>query len=106
MAKRDITYYPGGAPIAPIHPGQALRDELDSRGLSSNPLALALRVPANLLSAIINGKRSISAETALRLGRYFGTGATFWMNLQARYDLAVAERDIGPRITREVEVAA
>ena len=106
MAKRDITHYPSGAPIAPIHPGKTLGAELAARGMSANALALKIRVPANRLSAIIKGERAISAETALRLGRYFGTGAAFWVNLQARYDLAVAERDLGPRIAREVEVAA
>jgi addiction module HigA family antidote len=104
MAKRDITHYPAGAPIRPVHPGETLREELADRGLSASALALRLRVPANRLGAIINGERAISAETALRLGRYFGTGATFWMNLQAQYDLAVAERDLGARIAREVEV--
>ena len=106
MPKREITHYPAGAPIAPIHPGRTLRDEIVARGLTANALALKLRIPANRLSAIIKGERAISAETALRLGRYFGTGATFWMNLQARYDLAMAERELGSRIAREVEVAA
>jgi addiction module HigA family antidote len=73
--------------------------------MSANALALKLRVPANRLTEIIRGERAISAETALRLGRYFGTGAAFWMNLQSSYDLAQAERDIGARINREVEVA-
>ena len=73
------------------------------RGLSANALALKLRVPANRLTDSIRGKRSISAETALRLGRFFGTGATFWMNLQSHYDLAIAERELGDRINREIE---
>jgi addiction module HigA family antidote len=82
-----------------------LADELAARNLTANALALKLRVPANRLTDIIRGKRAISAETALRLGRYFGTGAQFWMNLQTGYDLAVARREFGDTITREVEAA-
>jgi antitoxin HigA-1 len=64
-----------------------------------------MRLPANRITEIINGKRGISAETALRLGRYFGNSAEFWMRLQAGYDLAVAERDVRERVMREVEAA-
>jgi addiction module HigA family antidote len=107
MAVKDvITSYPGGAPIAPVHPGETLDEEIKARGLSANALALKLHVPANRLSAIIKGERGISAETALRLGRYFGTGAVFWVNLQARYDLARAERALGATIAAEVKPAA
>lgn len=97
---------PGGLPLAPVHPGKSLTGELAARGLSAHALALKLRVPANRISEIVAGKRGISAETALRLGRYFGTGAAFWANLQSQYDLAVAERRLGKRITAEVEEAA
>ena len=76
-----------------------------ARRLSANALALKLRVPANRITEIVNGERGISAETALRLGRYFGTGARFWVNLQARYELALAERELGARIEREVDTA-
>ena len=62
-----------------------------------------MRVPANRLSDIVRGHRAISPETALRLGRYFGTGAAFWMNLQANYDLALARQELGATIDREVE---
>jgi addiction module HigA family antidote len=79
--------------------------ELLARGLTANALSLKLRVPANRLSEIIRGQRAISAETALRLGRYFGTGGAFWMNLQSHYDLALAERQVGERINQEVEAA-
>jgi addiction module HigA family antidote len=106
MNRPRWTSYPGGAPIPPVHPGETLAEEIAARGLTANALALSLRVPANRLAAIIKGQRGISAETALRLGRYFGTGAAFWVNLQAQYDLAVAERDLGARIVREVEAAA
>jgi addiction module HigA family antidote len=71
----------------------------------SNALALKLRVPGNRVSEIIAGRRSISPETALRLGRYFGTGAELWMRLQADFDLSQAERRLGRTIRREVEAA-
>ena len=92
--------------MKPIHPGRILKREIDARGLSANKLALALRVPSGRITQIINGKRGISAESALRLSRYFGNSARFWMNLQTRYDLAVAERDIGQKIDAEVNQAA
>ena len=90
----------------PVHPGQILAREMMERRMSGNALALRLRVPANRISAIIAGERGISAETALRLGRYFGTGAKLWMQLQADYDLAKAEAEIGDKIRDEVEEAA
>jgi len=106
MAK-DTHDYPHGIGhlLPPVHPGGVLADEMRARGITAHALALALRVPANRLSDIVRGRRAISAETALRLGRYFGTGAALWMNLQASFDLAVAEREHGTRIAREVEAA-
>ncbi len=92
--------------MVPIHPGRILRRELEARKLSANALARALRVPSGRIVDILNGKRAISAETALRLGRYFGNNPKFWVNLQAQYDLAVAMRDIGSKVAREVERAA
>ena len=92
--------------MVPVHPGRILRDELKARSLSANALSRALRVPSGRVVDIVNGKRSISAETALRLGRYFATDPQFWMNLQAQYDLALARRKLGKRIAAEVEVAA
>ena len=92
--------------MKPIHPGRILKREIDARGLSANKLALALRVPSGRITQIVNGKRGIPAETALRLSRYFGNSARFWMNLQTRYDLAIAERDIGQKIDAEVNRAA
>lgn len=104
-ANRDMES-PSGFQLPPVHPGRTLAGELEARGLSANALALKLRVPANRLTDIVNGKRGISAETALRLGRYFGMGPAFWINLQANYELALAERDLGARIEAEVETAA
>ena len=89
--------------LPPIHPGEILKDELDELGLSANAMALALRIPANRLTEIINGKRGISADTAMRLARYFGTSAQMWMNLQSHYELEVAEQDLAERIAREVQ---
>ena len=92
--------------MMPIHPGRILKRELAARGLSANKLALALRVPSGRITAILNEKRAITPETALRLSRFFGNSAQFWMNLQARYDLLITERELGDRINAEVERAA
>lgn len=89
--------------MKPIHPGRILKRELGARNLSANKLALALRVPSGRITQILNGKRGISAETALRLGRYFGNSARFWMNLQSRYELDLAEQNIGPKISAEID---
>ena len=103
----DSTVYehPNGVPLSPVHPGRTLARELKARGVTAHALALKLRVPSNRISDIIRGQRSISAETALRLGRFFGTGAAFWLARQSQYDLAVATRDLGAQIEREVEPA-
>jgi addiction module HigA family antidote len=78
--------------LAPVHPGEVLAEDfMTPRGLTANQLALALRVPANRLTETIRGRRSISADTALRLARYFGTSPALWMNLQSSYDLDLAK---------------
>ena len=82
----------------PIHPGEILADELKEIGLSAAELARTLGVPANRISQIIAGKRAISADTALRLGRYFGTSPDLWVNLQKTYELDLARRRIGQAI--------
>ncbi len=92
--------------MKPIHPGRILKREITARKLSANKLALALRVPSGRITQILNEKRGVSVETALRLSRYFGNSAKFWMNLQASYELAVAEREIGSKINIEVQQAA
>lgn len=74
-------------PSTPIHPGEILKDEMDALNLSSAELARAISVPANRISQIVSGKRNISADTALRLGRLFSTGPQFWLNLQNAYEL-------------------
>jgi addiction module HigA family antidote len=93
--------------LAPIHPGEVLAEDfMAPRGLTANRVALDLRVPANRISDVIRGKRAITADTALRLGRYFGTSPAMWMNLQASYDLEIGKDEHGSQIEREVAVAA
>ncbi len=82
----------------PIHPGEILADELEELGVSPTELSRQIRVPANRISQIINGKRSITGDTALRLAHWFGTSPQFWMNLQALYDVRMAEEDAGTEI--------
>jgi addiction module HigA family antidote len=92
--------------LAPIHPGEILAEDfMAPRSLSANRLAIELRVPANRITELIRGKRGITAETALRLARYFGTSAAMWMNLQAHYDLEVGQDELGDRVEREVVAA-
>ena len=88
--------------LPPIHPGEVLQDLLHEAGLTVNALALALRVPANRIGGIVKGQRGITADTALRLGRYFGTSAQMWVNLQGKYDLAATEDALSGQIEREV----
>ena len=82
----------------PIHPGEILADELKELGISAAQLARTLEVPANRISEIIAGKRAISADTALRLARYFGATADLWMNLQKTYELDLARQQLGKAI--------
>lgn len=92
--------------LAPIHPGEVLAEDfIAPLGLSANKLALDLHVPANRLTEIIRGRRALTAETALRLARYFETSAAFWMNLQSQFDLALTNDERGATIAREVRVA-
>ena len=87
------------------HPGRLLKRELDTRDLSASRLALDLGVPSGRIVDILNGRRSITAETAVRLGRYFGNGAQFWLDLQSRYDIGVVEREKGAEIAKRVRPA-
>lgn len=91
--------------LAPVHPGEILLEEfLKPMGISQNRLALRIGVPARRINEIVLGKRRITADTALRLSRYFGTTAKFWLGLQTDYDLDIAEDEIGEKIEREVTV--
>ena len=87
------------------HPGGFLKHELKARELSANRLALDLSVPSGRITDILNGRRSITADTAVRLGRYFGNRAQFWLDLQSQYDIAVIERERGAEIARRVRPA-
>lgn len=88
-----------------VHPGLLLKRELRVRNLSANRLALDLGVPSGRITDILNGRRSITAETAVRLGRYFGNSAQFWLDLQGQYDIAVVERERGEEIAKRVRPA-
>jgi antitoxin HigA-1 len=87
------------------HPGRLLKRELTSRSLSANRLVLDIGVPSGRIMDILNGRRSITADTAVRLGRYFGNSAQFWLDVQSQYDIAMIERERGAEITRRVRPA-
>lgn len=94
MSKRDFE---------PIHPGEILLEEfLNPMGISQYRLAKNISVPQRRIGEIVQGKRAITADTALRLGRFFGMEAQFWLNLQARYDLVKAEDELSNRLKKEV----
>ncbi|MGA2600102.1 MAG: HigA family addiction module antitoxin [Bryobacteraceae bacterium] len=84
----------------PIHPGEILGDELEETGLSAKRLADLIQVPPNRMYQILAGKRNMTADTALRLGRYFGMSPDFWMNLQSAYELDLARRQLGKAVER------
>ena len=88
--------------MRPVHPGEILREELGTIGLSANALAKALGVPVNRVTMILNGQRGVSADTALRLARYFGTTPQLWMNLQKTWELRRAEIETGHEIYERV----
>ncbi len=93
--------------LQPVHPGEVLQEEfLKPLGLSQNRLALETGVPARRINEIVLGKRGVSADTALRLARYFGVSPQFWMGLQADYDLDMAQDRLGKRLEREVRALA
>lgn len=88
--------------MRPIHPGEILREEMKELGLSARRLAKALGVPVNRITGILHEERAVTADTALRLARYFNSTAEFWLNLQSAYDLRRARRAIGRQIAQEV----
>lgn len=109
VSKKEIekALHPGrvepGGTVAPVHPGEVLREQfMQPLALSANALAKALHVPTNRITGIINEQRGVTADTALRLARYFGGSAEFWLKLQKDYELRLALRDSMPRIAREV----
>ena len=86
-----------------VHPGEVLREELEELGISAKALARALDVPGNRITAILNGQRGVTADSALRLSRYLGTTPEFWLNLQKSFELRVAELEGGKMIARRVK---
>ena len=84
----------------PIHPGETLREDLDALGMSAAELARRIEVPVNRITEILNGRRAVTGDTALRLGRFFGTSGEFWLNLQKLYELRRAEQKNGAAIAR------
>jgi len=90
--------------MPPVHPGEMLREDfLKPLGLSVNRLAMDLHVPVPRMNDIVRGRRSITADTALRLGKYFGTSAQFWLNLQSNYELELAQDLVGAQIENQVQ---
>ena len=89
--------------MRPVHPGEILQDELETLDLSANALSKALDVPVNRITAILNGQRGVTANTALRLARYFGTTPQVWLNLQKTYELRRAEIEAGREIAERVK---
>ena len=92
--------------MRPVHPGEILADELAELEMTANALAKALAVPANRVTAILHGRRGITADTALRLSRYFGTTPQFWLNLQKSFELRSAETRSGQKIAEQVRPLA
>ncbi len=88
--------------LPPVHPGEILKETISDLGISMNELARTIRVPPNRITSIVNGERSISGETALRLAKYFGTTAQYWMNLQAHYDLELARDEFEAAVEKEI----
>ena len=90
----------------PIHPGETLREDVEALGMSAAELARRIEVPVNRITQILNGQRAVTGDTALRLGRFFGTSGEFWLNLQKLYELRLAEREHGAEIGRLPSLAA
>ena len=86
----------------PIHPGETLREDLEELGMSAAELARRIEVPVNRVTEILNGRRAVTGDTALRLGRFFGTSGEFWLNLQKLYELRLAERKNGADVSSPI----
>jgi addiction module HigA family antidote len=104
--RRGDAHEVGIGTMAPVaHPGRLMKRELAARGLSANRLALDLGVPSGRITDILNGRRGITADTALRLGRYFGNRPQFWLDLQSQFEIALVARDRGAEIAQRVRPA-
>ena len=106
MSKSSITTKTPVNRLAPVHPGEVLREELETRSLSASALARALGVPVTRITEVLNGRRGITADTALRLAQFVGTTPRFWLNLQQSYDLKVAEAAIGASALKKIASVA
>ena len=105
--KADFSNIASGRRLPPVHPGEILRDEfLRPMKISVYEVANAVKVPRTRVNDIVLGRRAVTIDTALRLGRYFGTSSEFWINLQTRYDLDLADRTMRRRIEREISPRA
>ena len=102
----DLSAVTTAGTLGPVHPGLHLLDYIEGAGITQYRLAKAIQVSPRRINEIVHGKRAITADTALRLGRYFRTSPQFWMNLQTAYDLAIAEAEIGERLDTEIEPVA
>ena len=103
----DFSDIASGRRLPPVHPGEILRDEfLTPMNISVYELAKAIKVPCTRVNDIVLGRRAITIDTAIRLGRYFGSSSEFWINLQTRYDLDVADRTVRRRIEQEISPRA
>ncbi len=102
----DLSSVTTGKKLPVVHPGVHLLDYIEGAGISQYRLAKAIHVPPRRINEIVHGKRAITADTALRLGRYFRTSPQFWMNLQTAYDLAVAEVKLGEQLKRDIDPVA
>jgi addiction module HigA family antidote len=102
MASKSRNTTTKAAKIAPVHPGEILKETLEDLDMSMNQLAQALRVPANRISGIVSGERAVTGETALRLARYFGTTPGYWIGMQAQFDLETARDRFGSEIQAQV----
>jgi addiction module HigA family antidote len=103
MRSKSLITIKGDTPV--VHPGRLLKRELNARDLNAARVALDLGVPSSRITGILNGRRAITADTAVRLGRYFGNSAQFWLDLQSQYDIAVVKREHGTEIARQVRPA-
>lgn len=104
ITKRRKKAVTGDITMPPIHPGETLREDfMKPLGLTANRLAINLRVPAARIGEIVNGRRAITADTALRLARYFGTSPQFWTNLQSNYEIELAQDALGNQIEDEIK---
>jgi antitoxin HigA-1 len=105
MKSRSSITTKGEAAATAVHPGRLLRREFRARRLSANRVALDLGVPSGRITDILNGRRAITADTAVRLARYFGNGAQFWLDLQSQYEIAIVEKERGSEISRRARPA-